>query len=143
VLCCSFLSLVFLSSTASRRRCKESTRRWRSADDGQPLDGAARILRIRSQTKVCFSSSLFLFLLVVVADGSSIYLSSFCLSLSSSISDDLLLLSPLFLLCRWDEDVVFKNQARDLDSKPKGQKRFINDTIRSDFHKAFMAKYIK
>ena len=34
--------------------------------------------------------------------------------------------------CRWDDDVVFKNQAR---GEPKAQKRFINDTIRSDFHK--------
>lgn len=42
---------------------------------------------------------------------------------------------------RWDEDVVFKNQARDLDERPK--KRFINDTIRSDFHRKFLDKYIK
>lgn len=42
---------------------------------------------------------------------------------------------------RWDEDVVFKNQARDLDERPK--KRFINDTIRSDFHRRFLDKYIK
>ena len=42
---------------------------------------------------------------------------------------------------RWDEDVVFRNQARDLDERPK--KRFINDTIRSDFHRKFLDKYIK
>lgn len=42
---------------------------------------------------------------------------------------------------RWDEDVVFKNQTRDLDERPK--KRFINDTIRSDFHRKFLDKYIK
>lgn len=42
---------------------------------------------------------------------------------------------------RWDEDVVFKNCARnDPDSKQKG---FINDTLRSEFHKKFMEKYIK
>mmetsp|Transcript_36612 Transcript_36612/g.90371 ORF Transcript_36612/g.90371 Transcript_36612/m.90371 type:complete len:221 (+) Transcript_36612:39-701(+) len=41
---------------------------------------------------------------------------------------------------RWDDDVVFKNQAR---GEPKSQKRFINDTIRSDFHKRFLNKYIK
>jgi len=41
---------------------------------------------------------------------------------------------------RWDEDVVFKNQARDLK---KVQKRFINDTIRSDFHRNFLKKYIQ
>ena len=41
---------------------------------------------------------------------------------------------------RWDDDVVFRNQARDA---PKVGKRFINDTIRSDFHKRFLNKYIK
>mmetsp|Transcript_2024 Transcript_2024/g.3928 ORF Transcript_2024/g.3928 Transcript_2024/m.3928 type:complete len:245 (-) Transcript_2024:90-824(-) len=39
----------------------------------------------------------------------------------------------------WNEDTVFKNQA----PEPKRQKRFINDTIRSDFHRKFMARYIK
>ncbi|PVU90968.1 hypothetical protein BB561_004633 [Smittium simulii] len=41
---------------------------------------------------------------------------------------------------RWDEDVVFKNQARDMQLKP--QKRFINDMLRSDFHRKFMKRYI-
>ncbi|XP_024960040.1 protein CWC15 homolog isoform X2 [Cynara cardunculus var. scolymus] len=41
---------------------------------------------------------------------------------------------------RWDDDVVFKNQARG-ENKP--QKRFINDTIRSDFHRKFLQKYMK
>ncbi|KAJ1965200.1 complexed with cef1p [Dipsacomyces acuminosporus] len=41
---------------------------------------------------------------------------------------------------RWDDDVVFKNQARDEDDKPK--KRFINDMLRSDFHRKFMRKYV-
>lgn len=41
---------------------------------------------------------------------------------------------------RWDDDVVFKNQAR---GEPKAQKRFINDTIRSDFHRRFLTRYIK
>jgi len=40
---------------------------------------------------------------------------------------------------RWDDDVIFKNQAREPDNK----KRFINDTIRNDFHKKFLEKYIK
>lgn len=44
------------------------------------------------------------------------------------------------VLFRWDDDVVFKNQARGLDDKPK--KRFINDMLRSDFHKKFLHKYI-
>ena len=42
---------------------------------------------------------------------------------------------------RWDDDVVFKNQAKGIDGKPK--KRFINDTTRSDFHRKFIDKYIK
>lgn len=41
---------------------------------------------------------------------------------------------------RWDDDVVFKNQAR---NEPKQQRRFINDTLRSDFHKRFLERYIK
>ena len=42
---------------------------------------------------------------------------------------------------RWDDDVVFKNQAKGIDENP--QKRFINDTTRSDFHRRFMDKFIK
>ncbi|XP_072034325.1 spliceosome-associated protein CWC15 homolog [Amphiura filiformis] len=41
---------------------------------------------------------------------------------------------------RWDDDVVFKNCARGEDDKK--EKRFINDTLRSEFHKKFMDKYI-
>ena len=41
---------------------------------------------------------------------------------------------------RWDDDVVFRNQTR---NEPKRQKRFINDTIRSDFHRRFLDKYMK
>ena len=41
---------------------------------------------------------------------------------------------------RWDDDVVFRNQTRGEQQK---KKRFINDTIRSDFHKRFLNKYIK
>ncbi|PVU93623.1 hypothetical protein BB559_003223 [Furculomyces boomerangus] len=42
---------------------------------------------------------------------------------------------------RWDDDTVFKNQARDMDLKPK--KRFINDMLRSDFHRKFMKRFIQ
>ena len=42
---------------------------------------------------------------------------------------------------RWDDDVVFKNQASGVDDKP--QKRFINDTTRSDFHKKFLFRYVR
>ncbi|CAM9249840.1 unnamed protein product [Phaeothamnion confervicola] len=41
---------------------------------------------------------------------------------------------------QWNDDVVFKSQARG-QSEPK--KRFINDTIRNDFHRRFLSKYIK
>jgi len=43
---------------------------------------------------------------------------------------------------RWDDDVVFKNQARGTDDKGK-KKEFINDLLRSDFHKRFMSKYVR
>ncbi|CAK0762736.1 hypothetical protein CVIRNUC_002987 [Coccomyxa viridis] len=41
---------------------------------------------------------------------------------------------------RWDDDVVFRNQER---GEPKAQKRFVNDTIRNDFHRRFLNRYIK
>lgn len=42
---------------------------------------------------------------------------------------------------RWDDDVVFKNQARGTEDRNK-KKEFINDMLRSDFHKKFMvSKY--
>ncbi|KAG6924065.1 CWC15 spliceosome associated protein -like protein, partial [Chelydra serpentina] len=43
---------------------------------------------------------------------------------------------------RWDDDVVFKNCAKGIDEMKK-DKRFVNDTLRSEFHKKFMEKYIK
>lgn len=42
---------------------------------------------------------------------------------------------------RWDDDVVFKNCARTEPDKKASV--FINDSIRSEFHKKFMEKYIK
>ncbi|EON64424.1 hypothetical protein W97_03655 [Coniosporium apollinis CBS 100218] len=42
---------------------------------------------------------------------------------------------------RWDDDVVFKNQARGTEDKKK--KEFVNDLLRSDFHKRFMSKYVR
>lgn len=42
---------------------------------------------------------------------------------------------------RWNDDVVFRNQAR---SEPdQNKKRFINDTVRNDFHKRFLNKFMK
>jgi len=46
----------------------------------------------------------------------------------------------LSLKRKWYEDTVFRNQAR---GEPKPQRRFINDTVRSDFHKKFLERYIK
>lgn len=43
---------------------------------------------------------------------------------------------------RWDDDVVFKNQARGTEDKNKS-KEFVNDLLRSDFHKRFMSKYVR
>ena len=42
---------------------------------------------------------------------------------------------------RWDDDVIFKNQARGVDEKPKN--RFVNDMLRSDFHRKFLNKYVR
>jgi protein CWC15 len=41
---------------------------------------------------------------------------------------------------KWFEDTVFKNQAK---KEVKHKKRFINDTLRNDFHRKFLDKYIK
>jgi len=42
---------------------------------------------------------------------------------------------------RWDDDVIFKNQARGTEQKVK--REFVNDLLRSDFHKRFMSKYVR
>ncbi|EEH37548.1 pre-mRNA-splicing factor cwc15 [Paracoccidioides lutzii Pb01] len=42
---------------------------------------------------------------------------------------------------RWDDDVVFRNQARATENR--GKKEFVNDLLRSDFHKRFMSKYVR
>jgi len=41
---------------------------------------------------------------------------------------------------RWDDDVVFKNTCK---NEPVKKKRFINDTVRNDFHKKFLEKYVQ
>merc|ERR1712014_302670 len=40
---------------------------------------------------------------------------------------------------KWDDETVFQNQAR---TAPKTKQRFINDAVRSDFHRKFLNKYI-
>ena len=41
---------------------------------------------------------------------------------------------------RWNDDVVFRNQAK--GEPDRNKKRFINDTVRNDFHKRFLNKFI-
>lgn len=41
---------------------------------------------------------------------------------------------------KWNDDVVFRNQARGESAGMK--KRFINDTVRNDFHRRFLDKFI-
>jgi len=41
---------------------------------------------------------------------------------------------------RWDDDVVFRNQGRGTEEKGK-RREFVNDLLRSDFHKKFMVSY--
>lgn len=68
--------------------------------------------------------------------------SSCCITCFANIStlDELISILFIFFFCRWDDDVVFKNQAR---GETKTPKRFINDTIRSDFHRKFLQRYMK
>lgn len=48
--------------------------------------------------------------------------------------------APLVVKRRWEEEgVVFRKQA----VKRAGEKRFINDTTRSDYHRQFIDRYIK
>lgn len=42
---------------------------------------------------------------------------------------------------KWNDDVIFKNQAK--GENDKADQGFINDMIRSDFHRKFMNKYIR
>lgn len=42
---------------------------------------------------------------------------------------------------RWDDDLIFKNQA--MDSKGRDKSGFVNDLLRTEFHKKFMSRFIK
>ncbi|KAI0312560.1 Pre-mRNA-splicing factor Cwf15/Cwc15 [Amylostereum chailletii] len=42
---------------------------------------------------------------------------------------------------RWDDDLIFKNQAMHDKDKPQGQ--FVNDLLRTEFHKKFMSRFVK
>lgn len=41
---------------------------------------------------------------------------------------------------RWNDDVVFKDKAR---GERRPEQRFVNDTIRNDFHKRFLRRYMR
>ena len=36
---------------------------------------------------------------------------------------------------RWDDDLIFKNQASGIDIDGKPKKEFVNDLLRTDFHR--------
>lgn len=47
---------------------------------------------------------------------------------------------------RWYDDSVFQNQAKGIPVRPEDEalgRGFINDALRSDFHRKFMSKYIR
>jgi protein CWC15 len=44
---------------------------------------------------------------------------------------------------RWNDDVVFRNQAAKVGTTSAPPKRFNNDTVRNDFHKRFLNKFIR
>lgn len=65
-------------------------------------------------------------------------------NLTQAEQDEIVKGNPLFdnsysLNKRWYEETVFRNQAK---TEPKAKKRSINDTVRSDFHRKFLKKYI-
>ena len=65
--------------------------------------------------------------------------------LSKQTQEQILMGNPLLnnsysLKKKWFEDTVFKNQSK---TEVKVKKRFINDTVRSDFHRKFIAKSIQ
>jgi len=43
---------------------------------------------------------------------------------------------------RWDDDLIFKNQAANEKDNPRGG-QFVNDLLRTEFHKKFMSRFVK
>ncbi|KAI9457533.1 Cwf15/Cwc15 cell cycle control protein [Russula earlei] len=43
---------------------------------------------------------------------------------------------------RWDDDLIFKNQAANEKENPRGG-QFVNDLLRTEFHKKFMSRFVK
>jgi len=44
---------------------------------------------------------------------------------------------------RWDDDVVFRHQARGAAEAEAAKAEFVNDTVRNNFHKRFLDRYIR
>ena len=63
---------------------------------------------------------------------------------AATTGNPLLLGSSAQVKRKWNDDVVFRNQARDGGAAAQPtKKRFVNDTVRNDFHKRFLGKYIR
>lgn len=56
-----------------------------------------------------------------------------------AVSNPLLSSGSSSLRRRWDDDTVFQGQAR---TAPKTERKFVNDAVRSEFHRKFINKYI-
>lgn len=111
-------------------RREREERRIREAEDAERAAEAAAQAKIHSNPLLAPSSS------------SSAVPSSAPYAVSASAFDNSLAHGAGGLKRRWDDDVVFKNQAKgDIVRKP--QKRFINDTIRSDFHRSFLTRFVQ
>ena len=44
---------------------------------------------------------------------------------------------------RWDDDVVFRHQARGAAEAEAAKAEFVNDTVRNHFHRRFLDRYIR
>lgn len=49
------------------------------------------------------------------------------------------LMNPTSIKRKWNEDVVFRNQTK----QKKKEDSYVNDVIRSDFHRKFMNRYVR
>jgi protein CWC15 len=49
------------------------------------------------------------------------------------------LMNPVAIKRKWNEDVVFRNQTK----QARKEDSYVNDLIRSDFHRKFMNRYVR
>lgn len=49
------------------------------------------------------------------------------------------LMNPVSIKRKWNEDVVFRNQTK----QARKEDSYVNDLIRSDFHRKFMNRYVR